>query len=221
MFKQDAEEAAPIVDAVLAELFAQVPSQGTAGTTFRTAVNSVRVNAAFLLGTDAIGPPLENVFRLAQAAGATLPQMEQVRAVAAAFSPITIGAILVRDSLVQYALATEGMIMAGMTFVSRDDVEALRPQINAEFADAEEQAADSMDSIYQTLVALHAAISYFLTQTAQPLPRMLNFAFAAPLPTLVAAYKLYADASRADELRDQNKVVHPAFMLPTGRALSA
>ena len=50
---------------------------------------------------------------------------------------------------------------------------------------------------------------------------MLNFVFAASLPTLVAAYKLYADASRADELRDQNKVVHPAFMLPTGRALSA
>jgi prophage DNA circulation protein len=37
---------------------------------------------------------------------------------------------------------------------------------------------------------------------------------------LVAAYKLYADASRADDLREQNQVVHPAFMPPTGYALS-
>jgi prophage DNA circulation protein len=222
MLKQDAQEAAPIVEAVLKELLGQVPSSGAAGADLRTAVNAVRVNVAILLGTDSLGAPLENIFRLVQSSGGTLPQMEQVRAIASSFVPRTAGATLVRDSLVRYALATEGMIMASMTFVSRDDVEAVRPVINAEFADAEELAADSMDSqTYQTLIGLHAAISYFLTQTAQPLPRMLNFAFAAPLPTLVAAYKLYADAGRADELRDQNKVVHPAFMLPTGRALSA
>jgi prophage DNA circulation protein len=222
MQKQDSQEAAPIVDAVLEELLGQVPSQGITGANLRMAANSVRVNALFLLGIDSIGAPLQNIFQLAQATGATLAQMEQVRAVASAFSPITVGAILVRDSLVQYALATEGAILATVVFTSRDDVEALRPVINAEFASAEELAADAMDSVtYQSIVSLHAAMSYFLTQTAQPLPRMLSFAFAAPLPTLVAAYKLYADASRADELRDQNKVIHPAFMLPTGRALSA
>jgi prophage DNA circulation protein len=222
MQKQDSQEAAPIVVAVLNELLGQVPSQGTTGADLRMAANAVRVNALFLLGSDAIGPPLENIFRLAQATGATLAQMEQVRATASAFSPTTVGAILIRDSLVQYALATEGLIMAVMTFVSRDDVEALRPILNAEFAGAEELAADSMDSTtYQAMIALHAAASYFLTQTAQPLPRMLNFAFASPMPTLVAAYKLYADASRADDLLAQNKVIHPAFMLPTGRALSS
>jgi prophage DNA circulation protein len=36
----------------------------------------------------------------------------------------------------------------------------------------------------------------------------------------VMAYKLYDDASRCDELRQENKVVHPAFCPPTGRALS-
>jgi prophage DNA circulation protein len=222
MQKHDSQEATPIVVAVLEELLGQVPSEGTAGADLRMAANSVRVNAQFLLITDAIGPPLENIFRLAQTNGATLTQMEQIRATAAAFSPITVGATLVRDSLVQYSLATEGMVLAAMTFTSRDDVEAVRPVINTEFANAEELAADAMDSVtFQTIVSLHAAMSYFLTQTAQPLPRMLSFVFAAPLPTLVGAYKLYADASRADELRDQNKVIHPAFMLPTGRALSS
>jgi hypothetical protein len=223
MNKKDTQEAVPIVVTVLEQLLAQVPSaSGTAGAEWRFAVNSVRVNAAILLGTNTIGAPLQNIFQLAPSIGATLPQMEQVRMTADGFSPITPGAIVVRDSLVRYALATEGGIIAATTFVSRDDVEALRPQINAEFAAAEETAADAMDStMYQAIIALHSAITYFLTQTAQPLPRMLNFAFAAPQPTLVFAYKLYADASRADELRDQNKVVHPAFMRPTGRALSA
>jgi prophage DNA circulation protein len=36
----------------------------------------------------------------------------------------------------------------------------------------------------------------------------------------VLAYRLYADASRADEIRAENKVVHPAFCPPTGIALS-
>jgi prophage DNA circulation protein len=50
---------------------------------------------------------------------------------------------------------------------------------------------------------------------------MVQFAFGGSMPTLVMAQRLYADASRADELRDENKVVHPAFMLPTGMALSS
>jgi prophage DNA circulation protein len=35
------------------------------------------------------------------------------------------------------------------------------------------------------------------------------------------AYKLYQDASRADEIRAENKTVHPAFAQATGIALSA
>jgi prophage DNA circulation protein len=41
------------------------------------------------------------------------------------------------------------------------------------------------------------------------------------MPTLVMAYRLYADASRGDELRAENKVVHPAFSPAAGLALSA
>lgn len=222
MFRQDALEAVPIVDAVLASVLAVVPTSGISGSTLRTNINQARVNAETLLIGDQIGPPLESIFRLA-ATIATFAQMELVRQTASAQTAVSAGAILVRDSLVQYALATEGVILSGTTFTSRDDVENIRPVINNAFQEAEELAADSHDSTtYQQLIGLHAAISYFLTQTAQPLPRMLNFYFAVPsIPTLVAAYKLYADASRADELRDQNHVVHPAFMPPTGRALSA
>ena len=218
MFKVDAEEATPICVAVVKAALERVPLD----IDLRYAVNDFVLNATALLLADAAGEPLQEIFQLAQAAGITVPQMEAVRQVATGQTAVTAGAILVMDSLVQYALATEGAIIAATTFTNRDDVEALRLVINDAFAPSEEKAADAMDSTtYQQLVSLHAMISYFLTTTAQPLPRMLDFEFAAPLPTLVAAYKLYADASRADELRDQNRVVHPLFMPPIGRALSA
>jgi len=94
--------------------------------------------------------------------------------------------------------------------------------VNDVFADAEEVAADDMDQMsYRGLVELHANIIAFLVQTARPLPVMLTFAFAQSMPTLTMSNRLYYDASRADELRNENKVVHPLFMLPTGQALSS
>jgi len=50
---------------------------------------------------------------------------------------------------------------------------------------------------------------------------MLQFVFASPMPTLVMSNRLYYDASRADQLRDENKIVHPAFCPPQGQALSS
>jgi hypothetical protein len=222
MFKADALQAVPILDVVLAELLAQTPATGLSGANLRFAVNSLRVNAEAIVMADAVGPPLQNIFVIAVGNGISLGQMESIRGVAIAQSATLPGAILVRDSLVHYCLFSEGVITAAMDFVSRDDVEAVRQIINDAYSVSEESAADAMDqATYSVLVAGHAAIGYDLTQRAQPLPQMLMFQFAASLPTLTAAYKLYADASRADELRNQNHVIHPAFMPATGRALSA
>lgn len=221
MFKADAQEAVSIVDAVLEVLISQTPTTSSEGSNMRVAVNSFRSDALVLLMADEAGTPLQDIFQLSKTNGISFPQMEVVRKFALDQTAVSVGATLIRDSLVQYSLATEGYILANMNFVSRDDVEATRTVVNSAFAVSEEAAADAMDTaMYQQLVKLHAAASNFLTQTAQPLPRMLSFVFAASLPTLVAAYRLYTDASRADELRDQNRVVHPAFMRPTGRALS-
>ena len=89
------------------------------------------------------------------------------------------------------------------------------------FEDMEEQAADSMDSAtYRALVTLNAAVSEYCVTAQYPLPVMLNFRFAQAAPTLIQAYRLYDDASRADELREENHVIHPMFALPYGRALS-
>jgi prophage DNA circulation protein len=71
------------------------------------------------------------------------------------------------------------------------------------------------------VLKLHAAITMHLTETARPLPRMIAFQFNMTMPSVVLAQRLYADASRADELRAENKIVHPAFCPRQGLALSA
>ncbi len=222
MNRQDATEAAGIVERAMKNLLSIVPPQGRPGSAARAAINDVRVNALHLLMKDEIGQPLADAFESAFQADCTLPAMESVRQRTAAEAPKRLGAVLVRDTCINFCLAMEGKMIAEMTFVSRTDVDALKASLGQPFADAEEIAADAMDSAtYRALVALHAAISNHLVRTALPLPRMLNYQFFEPLPSLVLAYRLYGDASRADEIRQENKIVHPAFCPPIGKALSA
>ena len=66
------------------------------------------------------------------------------------------------------------------------------------FRDAEEIAADDMDqATFAALITLHGAMVNHLVATARPLPRMLNFQFYEPLPSLVIAYRLYERRRRA------------------------
>ena len=221
MKRVDATEAADIVGRMMQNLLRTVPAQGRAGSAARTAINDTRMNALPLLMADDFGPTFANAFEATFLAGCTLPAMIDVRMQTELEEPQLPGAILVRDTGINFCLAIEGRVIAAMTFVSRQDVETLKANIAPSFADAEEIAADAMDSqTYQALVALHAAINNHLVRTALPLPRMVNYSFHEPLPSLVMAYRLYGDASRADEIRDENNIVHPAFCPPSGQALA-
>jgi prophage DNA circulation protein len=129
---------------------------------------------------------------------------------------------MIKNIGLEFCLATEGRIIADMTFVSREDVQRIKDIIGQPFSEVEEIAADDMaQAAYMAIVTLHAAIVNHLVQTALPLPQMLEYQFAGVWPTVVIAYKLYSDANRADQVRDENKIVHPAFCPLQGRALSA
>ena len=133
----------------------------------------------------------------------------------------TLGGALVKNAGVRLCLATIAEIIAPATFVSRQDVDTTKATLLPPFQDAEEIAADEMDqATFQSLISLHGALTNHLVQTALPLPRMLQYQFYKVLPSLVMAYKLYDDASRCDELRAENKIVHPAFCPLQGEALS-
>jgi hypothetical protein len=207
---------------MLATLIAFVPAQGQAGAAARTAIGDTRAHARQLCTDNVLAIPLNECFTQARLAGVTWQQIETVRRQIDSETPTTLGGTLVKNSGVRFCLATIGRILSTLTFVSRNQVEALKTAIQQPFLDAEEIAADDMSqAVFQALITLHGALTNHLVATALPLPRMLGYQFYAPLPSLVMAYKLYDDASRADELRAENHIVHPAFMLPSGLALSA
>lgn len=222
MFKEDALEARPIVDATLTALLSWAPTEGRPGSELRAAVGNTKAYLLEFLQYDLIDLPVANCFNLALTTGINLAQIESVRRVAAAQTAVSVGAIVTKDLLIELALATAGYVLAGMTFTSRQDVDQVRLTLNAVFDDMEEELADQMDSMtWRAVLGLHAAISQHLVETARPLPRMLQYQFNLTMPSVVLAHRLYADASRADELRAENKIVHPAFCPLTGQALSA
>jgi prophage DNA circulation protein len=221
MFKDDALEAAPIVNATLEALLTWAPTRGREGANLRATVNDVRANVLPLLHTDTIGPSLAECFDLAFETGATLSNIEKVRITASERIPTLVGAVTIRDSLVQFCLVTQARILADTTFTSREDVQNIRAMFNTSFHTIEEDIANRMDAMtYRAIVELHAAISFYLVETARPLPRMLRYSFNLPLPTITMAHRLYHDAGRADELLRENKIVHPAFSPLFGLALS-
>jgi prophage DNA circulation protein len=223
MESADIKEAAPIIVRTMEALLKTTRQKpGRAGSELRHAVGDLVANVLELLRDDKAGEPMAECFETAREAGATLPSLESVRRVTVAEAPITLGALLTKHCLIQFCLVEQSRVIADMAFKSRQDANAVRDHVNIAFADAEGVAADAMDAMtYRALIELHAAVMFHLVETARPLPRLVRFQFAAPLPTLVIGYRLYDDASRADEVRAENKVVHPAFTRPYGLALSA
>ena len=222
MLKADVAEAKPMVEAALDVLLAWAPTQGRPGSDLRTAVGDIRAHLLELLSYDTIDGPLTNCFNLAYTNGIDLYQIESIRRTIATYSVTLVGAIRTKDLLLELSFVVSGYVISDMTFVSRDDVERVKLAINTAFEDMEEEIADEMDSMtWRAILKLHAAMSMHLVETARPLPRMLAYRFNLILPSVVLAQRLYADASRADELRNENKIVHPAFCPHDGRALSA
>jgi prophage DNA circulation protein len=207
---------------MLAMLVSFVPAKGRAGVDVRTAVGDTRAHARKLCTDDALGPPLDNCFEQARAAGVTWQQLETVRRSVDAEVVTTLGGALVKNCGVRLCLAVIAEIVAATEFVSRQQVDTIKSLLQQPFLDAEEVAADNMDQMtFQTLISTHGALTNHLVQTALPLPRMLQYKFFSVLPSLVLSYRLYDDASRCDEVRDENKIVHPAFCPLQGLALSA
>jgi prophage DNA circulation protein len=214
-------EAVPLVNRLCNNLRAIIVDTGSAGVAARSALGQVSANATVLCANDEIGAALDQCFDLVRQAGCTIAQMESVRIAVAGEITRNLGATLVRDCSIQLALAQEGKIISAMTFASRQDVDAMIASIAPVFGPAIETAADTMDPmVFRALIQLQAAVVNHLVVTARPLPEMLTYQFAAALPSLIISQRLYGDASRYDEIRNENKVVHPAFCPPIGQALA-
>lgn len=86
----------------------------------------------------------------------------------------------------------------------------------------QDAAADALaDDLYAAWRALRAPLLTAFTTRLQSLPQVASYATPQPLPSLVLAYRLYGDASRADELVALNQAWHPAAMPRQGKAFAA
>jgi prophage DNA circulation protein len=223
MNRQDTYESIPIINRLCTNLASIIVDKGAAGANARMAIGDVVAFAKTLCVSNEIGPALNNCFDMVRQTNCTVQQMMTVRnALAAELAPKTVGATHVKNYSIFLALGHAAKIIATMVFISREDVEIVLQRAQQPFSDAIETAADEMDQkMFQNLIALQSALTNHLVVSARPLPQMLGYQFADVLPSLVIAHRLYADASRADDIRMENKIVHPAFCPVAGRALSA
>ena len=165
--------------------------------------------------------PLLSCFDQAVAAGATLNGLVAVRSAVLALPLVGQAARYLAGGCYCMALGSEAKVLSGVTFTSSDDVLAALAVFEAAIGVAEEWTADnSLPAMYQALITMSASAARDLTTRAAPLPRLTSYAFPRGTTSHALAYRLYGDAGRADELRAENKAIHPAFMPPSGTALS-
>lgn len=74
------------------------------------------------------------------------------------------------------------------------------------------------DATYQQWRDLRAAVVADLSARAATLPSLVTFVPTRTLPALVIAYRLYGDASRAEEIVARNDLIYPGFV-PGGQPL--
>jgi prophage DNA circulation protein len=216
------EQATQVVRAVIADLIANATvNAGRDGSLFRLACGDLLAGAEQLIEDAAIAAPLAELFDLARQAGATFNTFDVVRAHTAAmvvnyFAAWSVGNTCIRLCLIQCA-----RILSLTEFTSRPQVDDYLDRMNPAFDDAESLAGNSKDQAsYQSLVALHAAVTYDLTTRERTLPTIVVYNFAVPRPALWICNRLYGGEARAVELVDENNPVHPAFMQMPVRALS-
>lgn len=215
-------EAANIVRMAAGLLLATSNEQkGRSGSDLRRACGDLKSYAENYIVKNMIGDKLSDAFEQARLTGATLDQLNRIRKQILAEEVVSVLGTMIKQACVLFDLQQMANAVVELVFTSRQDVERVRAELNPAFDQAEEVAADEMAlEVYRATVALHAAVIFHLYATALPLPQMLQYRFAAPRPTLVMSYRLYDTAARADALRNENKIIHPAFAPRDGRALA-
>jgi hypothetical protein len=220
--KTEFQEIDEIVARTLANLLAFTGKEGRAGAELRLRAGDIMARGSLYIIDGTFAGRLLQCFSLATASGITLMWMDRVIAGLVKEKPTALTSTSVVQNCLIYALAQEARIIRAIKFESRDDVDATMRRMVGWFETIKHIIADTMSGpAYQAFINLCAAITRYLTDTARPLPRMLGYELAATMPALAVSQYIYGEGDRSDELVTENKIVHPAFMQRTLRAMSA
>ena len=217
----EAKEIAGIISRIAPVVLAAVPSKrGTTASSLRRAVGLMLGDPNMAhIGTFAIA--FRVCLDLARASGATLTSMDAVRVAATAEAPINLGAILTVNAIIRLTLAQDARIIAGLSFASRDDVDRIADAMNDAFDSAGETASDDHDAgTYLAILRLQADVTKHLADRGRVLPRVIDYSNPQTTTAITMAKRAYNDPSRSDEIRLENRIVHPAFVPLTGRMLA-
>jgi prophage DNA circulation protein len=201
--------------AALAGLIA-APSDRTtlAASALRRAAGELSADAESALEAGTAGTRLRACFTLLLTAGTTLSAVDGFRARMSGYTGT------VADVAFWLSLIATARIIADTQVRSRADAQDLLAYVAPLFQGAIDAAGDRDDSaIYLALVSLRASVTRDLVDRGRTLPQVVAYAVGS-LPAVALAQRLYADATRSDELISENRVIHPAFMPATGVAFS-
>ncbi|KYK43436.1 hypothetical protein A1D31_18635 [Bradyrhizobium liaoningense] len=219
----EADECIAIVARIGPVILSTVPAsrKGPDASQLRHAVGAMMARAGELLASHGFSEAMRSCLDQARLAGATLTSMGEVRLAALEEKPVSLPATLTVLCIIRLCLAQEARIVGEMVFTSRDDASNTATEITAAFSDAAEVASDNLDAgSYMAIINLQATVIKRLVDVGRSLPRVITYSYAGVMPALTMAQRAYSDADRAQELIDENKVVHPAFMPMTGRMLA-
>ena len=216
------EEIAVVVNRLCDNLSTTISSKlGREGVALRHQIGDVRANYDTMLRDGQFATELLACFTTAREANVKLESLIFVRQGLFAENPDGDISIAIVQAAIVFCLAAESRMISVIEFVSRDDVEIMMRRMKLAFDTARDLAADALDSsTYQQLTALAGALTNHLANKARPLPRMVTFNIPTSLPALAVSQRIYYDSSRWEEIIQENKTIHPAFVQREIRGLS-
>ena len=122
---------------------------------------------------------------------------------------------VIRDTVAQVVVIEAAASTAHAEYATADDALADRDAV-VEGLDTIEPAAD--DAVFLGLAELRRAVVTDLTTRGAELPRVRSVTLPGTVPALVAAYRIHADAGRADEIVSRTRIRHPG-RVPGGTPL--
>ena len=201
-------------------LSAAVDPSGDVGTALRRAVGMM-VADTNMINLPTFGIAFGVCLDLARNSLATLVTMDRVRKAALTETPLSLPAVQTVLAIVRLTLACEARIIAFMNFRSRDEVDAVALAMNDAFNQTAEVAADDLDAgTYMAIIKLHGDVVKHLADRGRPLPRVIQYSYQMVMPALRMAQRVYANPARYQELVNENRVIHPAFMPREGKMLA-
>ena len=103
---------------------------------------------------------------------------------------------------------------------SRDEAEQLAQRVSQQLDEALVVVGDRADDeLYNALLGIRTAFISTIMERSSGLSDLMSVTMTQPIPALTLANRLYQDASRADELIQEARIPHPAFMPLTMKVL--